>query len=53
MNRLVYEDFIISTIVDIFPLIPYYFSVYEDFIISTIVDGNLCDMSPQMSMRTS
>ena len=34
----VYEDFIISTIVDRFNLLDKFFYVYEDFIISTIVD---------------
>ena len=49
----VYEDFIISTIVDS----QWYFanssSVYEDFIISTIVDHVINNRITFVSMRTS
>ena len=50
---LVYEDFIISTIVDLPECIPNGFSVYEDFIISTIVDFINCWTKFNASMRTS
>ena len=51
--RIVYEDFIISTIVDKKAVGVLRYSVYEDFIISTIVDQAGDATGDPRSMRTS
>mgnify|MGYP004620745657 CR=1 FL=1 len=51
ISESVYEDFIISTIVD-YKSQTLSTQVYEDFIISTIVDGNGIVPIGYVSMRT-